>query len=60
MRAPFGRCLPFWLAIEGQVKVRDRIIDPGKIVEIPERLLSFGRFSVWPRKVSAPPTSFRA
>jgi hypothetical protein len=34
---PIGNSLPVWLTIEGQVKVRDRIVDPGKIVVVTEQ-----------------------
>ena len=34
---PYGKSLPVWLTLEGQVKVRDRIVDPGKIVEVTEQ-----------------------
>ena len=33
---PFGKSLPVWLTIEGQVKAGNRIIEHGKIVEVPE------------------------
>jgi DNA invertase Pin-like site-specific DNA recombinase len=35
---PFGKRLPVWLAIEGQVKAGNKIIDHGKIVEVPEKV----------------------
>jgi hypothetical protein len=34
---PYGKSLPGWLALEGQVKVRDKIVDAGKIVVVPEK-----------------------
>jgi hypothetical protein len=34
---PFGKSLPVWLTIEGQVKAKDRIVDYGKIVVVPEK-----------------------
>jgi hypothetical protein len=34
---PFGKSLPVWLTIEGQLKMRDRIVDYGKIVEVTEQ-----------------------
>jgi DNA invertase Pin-like site-specific DNA recombinase len=35
---PFGKSLPVWLTIEGQVKSGSRIIIPGKIVVVPEKV----------------------
>jgi DNA invertase Pin-like site-specific DNA recombinase len=37
-RTPYGKSIPYWLAIEGQVKAGNKIVDHGKIVEIPERV----------------------
>ena len=34
---PFGKSLPVWLTIEGQVKAKDRIVDYGKIVEVTDQ-----------------------
>jgi DNA invertase Pin-like site-specific DNA recombinase len=34
---PFGKSLPVWLTIEGQVKAKDRIVDYGKIVVVTEQ-----------------------
>jgi DNA invertase Pin-like site-specific DNA recombinase len=35
---PYGKSIPYWLAIEGQVKAGNKIVNHGKIVEIPERV----------------------
>jgi DNA invertase Pin-like site-specific DNA recombinase len=38
-RTPFGKRLPDWLAIEGQIRgANNKIVDQGKIVEVPERV----------------------
>jgi hypothetical protein len=35
---PYGNSLPVWLTTEGQVKVGKRIVDYGKIVEVPDKV----------------------